>query len=94
MPYEFPDDYEQLQEDFFAYKHVKDAGPGNTQTSFTTTQMLYNRVKMIAKLEDSSISQAISMVVVLGCSAYEESLREAKERYEMSELADQLSNKD
>lgn len=94
MPYEFPEDYEQLQDDFFAYKHMKDAGPGNTQTSFTLPKTLYNRVKMISKLEEVSLGQALTMVTVLGCTAYEQSLKEAKERAEMQEYVDKLSTND
>jgi len=78
MPYEFPEDYESLEKDFFEDKHIKLSPPGSKQTSTTISKLQYNRVKMLALLHDENISKTLALVINLGCSQLEQSLKEAR----------------
>lgn len=92
MPYKFPEDYDQLTEDFLADKHIKNAEPGSRQVSATISKMQYSRVKMLALIHEENISKTLAFIINIGCSQLEESLKEARANADRYELAKELKD--
>lgn len=81
--YSFPEDYDELSEDFLTDRHMFEAGPGKKVVSATVEMILWNRIKMLSLIYDESISGTIAFILNLGCSQMEVLLKEARQRSEM-----------
>lgn len=90
MAYKFPEDYEQLKEDFLNDRHLVEAGPGSEQVSTTVSKQLAVRIRMLAMLDDTSISKQAGFLLNLGATTYEQALKKAAKRAEIQEIVNGL----